>query len=673
MKKILIHRTYPWPPLLHHTPGNTGQWQEFQFTEDAESEYDYAVILNHLEEGRQINCPLENTWRVVQEPPAEHFKSWHQNPGYSSLTFTCDPERKGPGYVSSQPMLPWHVNRDYDFLSSAQIPEKTKKLSWITSTRTKLEGHRLRMAFLEFIHGKLPDLDLLSTVVAHYAAPTSHQGFRKQIESKQDQLGFKRVEDKWAGLAPYTYSLAVENHSGLYYWSEKLADCFLSWTVPFYYGCTNIDDYFPAQAMIKIDITKPEEALHIIKETLANDDPAKRLDALTEARRRVLDQYHLFPSITRHIREKENARPHTTPATKPQSNQKRLTVIVCTFNRAHRLPACLDALVNQTVGQSLFDVLIVDNNSTDNTAEIAGDYVSRFSNFKTIMQSQQGLSHARNLGFRSVSTPYIAYLDDDALPPADWLETAFQIIDEHEPDIFGGPAVQEDHIDQLPPWYKQGYRTASLGNQSGWISDGLIPGCNFFIKKSLIRQYGGFDPALGMTGQEFRFHEETAVLERAFKEKKKVYYHNNLKVAHAVHDYCKSLAYFMFIKYQLVKEKYHLFKKEPFHAHELPALLDAVDDFFKDMENALRKRDKKKYPYPENYIIVHTLNQYMPYIVERLEYFRSLGPEGLKAKITGKNETGVDIDYTANQAVKNKQAGRLIFNIIKKKLKSLFK
>src|SRR5687768_17715451 len=57
----------------------------------------------------------------------------------------------------------------------------------------------------------------------------------------------------------YRYSLAIENFSGPYYWTEKVIDCYLSWTMPLYFGCTNLADYFPAESFVQIDIHRSEE------------------------------------------------------------------------------------------------------------------------------------------------------------------------------------------------------------------------------------------------------------------------------------------------------------------------------------------------------------------------------------------------------------------------------
>jgi hypothetical protein len=185
-------------------------------------------------------------------------------------------------YVTSQPALPWFVNRTFDELTTCAVPAKSRPLSWIVGNCRDLPGHLKRYAFLHEVqaaHGL--DIDLFGRAV-------------------------RPIEDKWDGLAQYRYSIAVENTNCPDYWTEKVADCFLSWTVPFYYGCENLEKYFPADSFIRIDINRPKETIEIIQRTLREDDWERRLPALEEARRRVLYEYQIFPFLAKLIKAEQS-------------------------------------------------------------------------------------------------------------------------------------------------------------------------------------------------------------------------------------------------------------------------------------------------------------------------------------------------------------------------------
>lgn len=280
MTQVRIIKDWDWPDLLRQTPNHSGIWEGIKFTLDPVEACDYVIVLNGASKVTTVTCPPEHIWSMIQEPPTEFRKPWHVNPSYSFRMYTTDVELTDSQYIHSQPAISWQVNKDYDFLISAEVPEKTRQLSWITSRLTNLKGHRARMAFLSQIQGKL-EFDLWGR-------------------------GFTPIEDKWDGLAPYRYSIAVENYSNPLYWSEKLADCYLAWCMPIYYGCTRITDYFPAESLIQIDINQPDGAIEIIREAIASNAWQRNLDAIAHARELLLNRYQFFPFMVRQIRHFES-------------------------------------------------------------------------------------------------------------------------------------------------------------------------------------------------------------------------------------------------------------------------------------------------------------------------------------------------------------------------------
>jgi len=285
---VRIVKNWDVPALRRQTPALSMMWDGIRFTEEPVNACDYVLVLNHARTSFRVECSPDNVWVLLQEPPTEAYYSLHRGLRCCSKVFTQDMTRRGARYVHSQPALPWHVNKTYDELVKERPPEKTSKLSWITSNLSHLRGHRERLAFLERLRAKTP-FDLFGR-------------------------GFQPIGDKWNGIAPYRYSLAVENFSGHYYWSEKLADCFLAWTMPIYFGCTNLAEFFPPESFISIDIREPD-AVDRVREAIETDLWLKRRDAIAEARRLVLDHYQLFPYISAKIRAFATQRSSATPRT----------------------------------------------------------------------------------------------------------------------------------------------------------------------------------------------------------------------------------------------------------------------------------------------------------------------------------------------------------------------
>lgn len=275
---VRVIKNWKWPDLLRQTPGQKGQWNGIQFSTEPIIKCDYAIILNMPSENTEVECPQRNIWAIMQEPPNEFFREMHFGDVRYSRIFTSDTSITGRRYVHSQPALPWHVDKDYDFLLRCASPPKERNLSWITSDISAFQGHRARLAFLDKIRPKLK-FDLYGR-------------------------GLSYIEDKWDGLAPYRYSIVVENFRNPYYWSEKIVDCFLSWTMPIYYGCTRISEYFPKESMICIDINDPyvEER---IRESVSHDTWRKNLDAIAYARTLAMDHYQLFPFVAKEICQQE--------------------------------------------------------------------------------------------------------------------------------------------------------------------------------------------------------------------------------------------------------------------------------------------------------------------------------------------------------------------------------
>jgi hypothetical protein len=107
------------------------------------------------------------------------------------------------------------------------------------------------------------------------------------------------VDDKSEALLPYRFHVVLESAQLEHYFSEKLSDCFLAGCFPIYAGCPNLDQYFPPDAYVAIDMAEPAAAIAAIEATIAGDYDRTRRDALREARRRVLYEHNLFPMLVR--------------------------------------------------------------------------------------------------------------------------------------------------------------------------------------------------------------------------------------------------------------------------------------------------------------------------------------------------------------------------------------
>ena len=127
---------------------------------------------------------------------------------------------------------------------------------------------------------------------------------KKHYGDKLDLFGwgFNNFENKWDVIAPYKYHIAIENCSLPYYWTEKLADSFLGNAFPFYYGATNVDEYFDNNAFRIINIHDAEGAIKIIDQAIEENLAENNFAYIEKAKQDVLDRYNLFNMIVEHIK-----------------------------------------------------------------------------------------------------------------------------------------------------------------------------------------------------------------------------------------------------------------------------------------------------------------------------------------------------------------------------------
>jgi len=278
---IKIERYYKYPDLKRQTPNSSLKWGEFIFTEEAIDECDYLVILDYPKDDFSIKVNRNNIIHICLEPPNEVSKYRQYANKKVKLIFNQLDIKKNN--ILSHGALPWHIDKDFDFLNNLQVEHlnKENKIIWVTSNQRSSKGHIIRMNFLEKIKG-LPFLELYGR-------------------------GINPIEDKWDVLSKSKYAIAYENFQNNYYWTEKIIDCYLSFTMPLYFGCSAIDEFFPKNSFIQID---PHDK-HIdlfLKEIVNSNKWEENIDAITKARDLVLNEYQLFPFLHNQIKALESVK-----------------------------------------------------------------------------------------------------------------------------------------------------------------------------------------------------------------------------------------------------------------------------------------------------------------------------------------------------------------------------
>jgi hypothetical protein len=256
------------------------------------SNYDWAVVYEDLPKksdnssttGKEkLACNIRNTLLVTTEPPNIKLYDKEYTRQFEYVLTSHPPEALPHSHrIYSQPALMWFCSDTasrWDFLQKP-CPDKSKLISTVCSH--KRQKHTL--------HNRRYDLTM--ELKPHLATEMDIYG-----------RGIQHVENKAHMMETYQYHLAIENYNGPHHWTEKLADTFLSCSLPFYSGCSNLEEYFPEESYISIDLWNTEATLEIIRKAINNNEYQKRLTAIQEARRRVLEDYSFFATLNKIITE----------------------------------------------------------------------------------------------------------------------------------------------------------------------------------------------------------------------------------------------------------------------------------------------------------------------------------------------------------------------------------
>lgn len=205
------------------------------------------------------------------------------------VVYSCQPELSGGNVMCGPAAIPWFVGIrldgiltpaltgtvSYRALKASPLPRKTRMMSIIVSTKTFSRGHFARYRFVLRLKARYGD--------------------RIDFYGK----GFNYVDDKWDALAPYKYTIAIENSVSDTYFTEKISDAFLAGCHVVYSGCRRIADYFPPEAMSLIDISDFDSACRVIDRLLADDPYDGSVEAIKAAKDNVLEKYNILHIIAR--------------------------------------------------------------------------------------------------------------------------------------------------------------------------------------------------------------------------------------------------------------------------------------------------------------------------------------------------------------------------------------
>jgi glucosyl-dolichyl phosphate glucuronosyltransferase len=188
-----------------------------------------------------------------------------------------------------------------------------------------------------------------------------------------------------------------------------------------------------------------------------------------------------------------------------------LTIAICTYNRQKFISACLNCLAIQDLAHELWEVIVVDNNSTDQTASIVKDFIAAHPTlpFRYVFEANKGLSFARNRSITEAKAEVITFIDDDAEAVPHFAATILQFMQNHPEAAGCGGRVLPKYSESPEPEWMNKYLNGFIGlvdhGEPPRVFSGRMKypiGCNMTYRKSIMVQAGGFNNQLTFRGDD---------------------------------------------------------------------------------------------------------------------------------------------------------------------------
>lgn len=262
------------------TKNNLGIWNNLKGVSNI-VEADVIVFIEGIP--KNFNLDLLNGKKVICFPREPLIKK-----NWENITYLSNYTYNNIIHVVTNPQF---INKNYDFLNNLIYKNKSKCFSAIISNKKQGIGYELRRNILISFSKKYP------SICDIYGA-----GWNNELGiSYKGELGCYHSNNnnkitKFDGLINYKYSLCIENCSIKNYFTEKFTDAILCWTIPIYYGCTNINEYFPKNSYYWIDITNPN-SINDIYEIVNKPITKENIKALKIARDLILNKYNIWNTI----------------------------------------------------------------------------------------------------------------------------------------------------------------------------------------------------------------------------------------------------------------------------------------------------------------------------------------------------------------------------------------
>jgi len=232
------------------------------------------------------------------------------------------------------------------------------------------------------------------------------------------------------------------------------------------------------------------------------------------------------------------------------------SVIIPTRNQSAKLKQCLFHLSELYFDSDLFEVLVVDNGSTDDTKQVADTFKNKVPNLRYFFSAIPGLHTGRNLGLEKARGDFLSYIDDDSFVTKGWLKGIERAFEDPNVALVGGPCLPK-YENNPPQWIISLWSDCEFGKTLGYLSlldfgDKFISvppeyvfGCNFNIRKDVLLEFRGFPPDyFPRKLRKYSGRGESAVARKISSSNLEAIYSPEVKIFHLVPNNRLTAEYF---------------------------------------------------------------------------------------------------------------------------------
>jgi hypothetical protein len=294
------------------TKNNDYKWDNIRIKYD-DNNIDYYVIINQPKTEYEYYDPSKTIIFQMEPWVYDNNKNWGVKTWGKWATPDENKFLKVFSHKNGLNNVQWQLTTNIQELEKDIVKEKKNILCSVLSQKCFDDGHKLRINFIKYVECYFNsavntiDISKKNNYENNYENNYLIDVYGKQnFHNFKNYIGMIKDENKYNVYSNYKYVLAVENNSENNYATEKIWEAILCDSLPFYWGCPNLDDYIDNRAFVRLPLDDFEKSLSIIKQAIEEDWWSQRIDIIRKEKHKILYELGFFPRLSKTIKDIEN-------------------------------------------------------------------------------------------------------------------------------------------------------------------------------------------------------------------------------------------------------------------------------------------------------------------------------------------------------------------------------